>query len=213
MTDNNNPIVTSVPFVDPNAPVTPTLTLNPSSVLKQAAVVQEAVEGLQQMAAEVPAQAVAQAVAEAPVVAPSVQEVAQAAQAVAPAAQVASEAVSMMDSAQLTEEDRRAIDAFVKQIDVNNTDHVLLFGADAQKKIADFSDSALATVRTKDTGEVGDMLTKLVNEIKGFGAAAEKPKGLRAIGWNARKAMADMTTKYDKVEVNVDAISAQLEKH
>ena len=90
-------------------------------------------------------------------------------------------------------------------------DHVLLYGSDAQKKIADFSDSALATVRTNDTGEVGEMLVKLVNEIKGFGDSAEKPKGLGGLFWNAKKAVSDMQTKYDKVEVNVDAIASSLE--
>ncbi len=127
----------------------------------------------------------------------------------APAA--AAEAAAEMDTSMLSEADRRAIEAFAQKIDLNNTDHVLLYGADAQKKIADFSDSALATVRTNDTGEVGDMLVKLVNEIKGFGDAAEKPKGLGGLFWNAKKAVSDMQTKYDKVEVNVDAIASSLE--
>lgn len=127
------------------------------------------------------------------------------------AAAAASEAVREMDTSMLTEEDRKAIQDFVSKIDISNTDHVLLYGADAQKKIADFSDGALATVRTNDTGAVGDMLVKLVNEIKGFGDAAEKPKGLGGLFWNAKKAVADMKTKYDKVEVNVDTIASSLE--
>lgn len=127
----------------------------------------------------------------------------------APAA--AAEAAAEMDTSMLSEADRRAIEAFAQKIDLNNTDHVLLYGADAQKKIADFSDGALATVRTNDTGEVGEMLVKLVNEIKGFGDAAEKPKGIGGLFWNAKKAVSDMQTKYDKVEVNVDAIASSLE--
>ncbi|HIU08377.1 MAG TPA: toxic anion resistance protein [Candidatus Limiplasma pullistercoris] len=127
----------------------------------------------------------------------------------APAA--AAEAAAEMDTSMLSEADRRAIEEFAQKIDLNNTDHVLLYGADAQKKIADFSDSALATVRTNDTGEVGEMLVKLVNEIKGFGDAAEKPKGIGGLFWNAKKAVSDMQTKYDKVEVNVDAIASSLE--
>ena len=127
----------------------------------------------------------------------------------APAA--AAEAAAEMDTSMLSEADRRAIEEFAQKIDLNNTDHVLLYGADAQKKIADFSDSALATVRTNDTGEVGEMLVKLVNEIKGFGDAAEKPRGLGGLFWNAKKAVSDMQTKYDKVEVNVDAIASSLE--
>ena len=134
----------------------------------------------------------------------------------AAAAQAAAEAVETvkaMDVAMLTEEDKRNIEEFVKKIDVNNTDHVLLYGADAQKKIADFSESALSTVRTNDTGEVGNMLVNLVNEIKGFGSAAEKPKGLGGLFWNAKKAIADMQTKYQKVDANVDVIAGQLEQH
>ena len=127
----------------------------------------------------------------------------------APAA--AAEAAAEMDTSMLSEADRRAIEEFAQKIDLNNTDHALLYGADAQKKIADFSDSALATVRTNDTGEVGEMLVKLVNEIKGFGDAAEKPRGLGGLFWNAKKAVSDMQTKYDKVEVNVDAIASSLE--
>ena len=127
----------------------------------------------------------------------------------APAA--AAEATAEMDTSILSEADRRAIEEFAQKIDLNNTDHVLLYGSDAQKKIADFSDSALATVRTNDTGEVGEMLVKLVNEIKGFGDSAEKPKGLGGLFWNAKKAVSDMQTKYDKVEVNVDAIASSLE--
>ena len=127
----------------------------------------------------------------------------------APAA--AAEATAEMDTSMLSEADRRAIEEFAQKIDLNNTDHVLLYGSDAQKKIADFSDSALATVRTNDTGEVGEMLVKLVNEIKGFGDSAEKPKGIGGLFWNAKKAVSDMQTKYDKVEVNVDAIASSLE--
>ncbi len=127
----------------------------------------------------------------------------------APAA--AAETATEMDTSMLSEADRRAIEEFAQKIDLNNTDHVLLYGSDAQKKIADFSDSALATVRTNDTGEVGEMLVKLVNEIKGFGDSAEKPKGLGGLFWNAKKAVSDMQTKYDKVEVNVDAIASSLE--
>ena len=77
------------------------------------------------------------------------------------AAKAASDAVQQLDTSSLTEEDKKAIQDFVQQIDINNTDHVLLFGADAQKKIADFSDSALATVRTNDTAGKGrPMLVK-----------------------------------------------------
>ena len=166
-------------------PQTPVLTLNPSGMAQDKAVLEE----VQQALESVPAPTATAA------------------------AQAASDAVQQMADANLSEADKQAIQDFVSQIDINNTDHVLLYGADAQKKIADFSDSALATVRTNDTGEVGEMLVKLVNEIKGFGDAAEKPKGLGGLFWNAKKAVSDMQTKYDKVEVKVDAISTALENH
>ncbi len=164
---------------------TPVLTLNPTSMAQDKAVLEEVQQALESTPAPTATQA----------------------------ARAASDAVQQMDDSTLSEADKKAIEEFVAQIDINNTDHVLLFGADAQKKIADFSDSALATVRTNDTGEVGDMLVKLVNEIKGFGDAAEKPKGIGGLFWNAKKAISDMQTKYDKVEVNVDAISTALENH
>ncbi len=133
----------------------------------------------------------------------------------APGAGNAGEAVQAtlkdMDTSMLTDADKQSIEAFVKQINIENPDHVLLYGADAQKKVADFSDSALATVRTDQTGEVGDMLVKLVSEIKGFGSDAEKPAGLKGLFWNAQKAIEEMKNKYEKVEVNVDGISSSLE--
>ncbi|HNW85507.1 MAG TPA: toxic anion resistance protein [Candidatus Limiplasma sp.] len=118
-----------------------------------------------------------------------------------------------MDTSMLSDAEKKSIDDFVGKIDIQNPDHVLLFGADAQKKVADFSDSALATVRTDQTGEVGNMLVKLVSEIKGFGSEADKPSGIKGIFWNAQKAIEEMKSKYDKVEVNVDNISTSLENY
>ena len=135
----------------------------------------------------------------------------------APAAGNAAQAVEAtladMDTSMLSEAEKKSIDDFVQKIDIENPDHVLLFGADAQKKVADFSDSALATVRTDQTGEVGDMLVKLVSEIKGFGNDAEKPNGLKGLFWNARKAVEELKNKYEKVEVNVDGIATSLENY
>ncbi|MEA4999594.1 MAG: toxic anion resistance protein [Candidatus Limiplasma sp.] len=118
-----------------------------------------------------------------------------------------------MDTSMLSEQDKQNIEAFVSKINIENPDHVLLYGADAQKKVADFSDSALATVRTNQTGEVGDMLVKLVGEIKGFGSEADKPGGIKGLFWNARKAVEEMKNKYEKVEVNVDSIATSLEQY
>lgn len=129
------------------------------------------------------------------------------------AAKAVKDVVEEMDTSMLTQAELDSIDQFVKQINVENPDHVLLYGADAQKKVADFSDSALATVRTDQTGEVGDMLVKLVSEIKGFGSDAEKPSGLKGLFWNAQKAIEEMKNKYEKVEVNADNISNSLENY
>ena len=78
------------------------------------------------------------------------------------------EALPRLDESQLTEAEKKAIDDFIQKVDVTNPDHVLLFGADAQKRIADFSQTALDAVKTQDTGEVGNMLVNLVSELKGF---------------------------------------------
>ena len=136
-------------MTEKNPNTIPTLTLNPASMAQDQAVLEETAQAIE---------AIPQPGANA-------------------AAQAAGEAVEQLD-ANLSPEEKKAIEDFIGQIDVNNPDHVLLFGAEAQKKIADFSDSALATVRTKDTGEVGDMLVKLVSEIKGFNESAEEPKGI-----------------------------------
>lgn len=171
-------------MTDNNAIQTPVLTLNPTSEAQDKAVLEEAAA---QMEAPAPTAHAA--------------------------AEVASQAVAEMDTSMLTPEEIKAIEDFIQQIDVNNTDHVLLYGADAQKKISDFSDSALEAVRTCDTGEVGDMLIKLVGEIKGFNETAEKPKGIAGLFWNAKKAVSDMTAKYDEVEANVETIATALESH
>lgn len=127
----------------------------------------------------------------------------------APAAQTAPK----LDSSQLTPAERKAIDDFEKQIDVSNPDHILLFGADAQKKIADFSDTALEAVKTQDTGEIGDMLVNLVTELKGFEADAEEPKGLRKLFSNANTRMEGMKARYTKVSGNVENIASSLEQY
>ena len=127
----------------------------------------------------------------------------------APAAQTAPK----LDSSQLTPAERKAIDDFEKQIDVSNPDQRLLFGADAQKKIADFSDTALEAVKTQDTGEIGDMLVNLVTELKGFEADAEEPKGLRKLFSNANTRMEGMKARYTKVSGNVENIASSLEQY
>lgn len=132
--------------------------------------------------------------------------------ATAPAPQEAAEIVASLDSA-LTEEELREVDAFAEKIDLTNPDHVMLYGADAQKKISSFADTILGDVKTADSGDVGDMLVKLIGELKGFEGATEKPKGLRALFSSSRQQIASVKAKYEDVSANVEAISGNLEKH
>lgn len=129
-----------------------------------------------------------------------------------PAAPDAKEAVSQLDS-QLSADELQQVNEFASQIDLTNTDHVMMYGADAQKKISAFSDSVLANVRTDNTGDVGNMLTKLISELKGFENAAEKPTGLKGLFYNAKAHLATVQAKYDDVAANVETIAASLEQH
>ena len=96
-------------------------------------------------------------------------------------------------------------------MDIGNPDHVLLYGADAQRKIADFSQTALDAVKTQDTGEVGNMLVNLVAELKGFQKDSEEPKGLAKIFAKAEDKITRMQARYNKVSVNVENIANSLE--
>lgn len=122
-------------------------------------------------------------------------------------------AAPRLSDATLTDQERAAIENFIGKLDITNPDHVLLFGADAQKKIADFSDTALAAVKTQDSGPVGDMLVNLVSELKGFEKDTEEPKGLRRLFSNADDKMTRMKARYDKVSVNVETIADSLENY
>ncbi len=121
------------------------------------------------------------------------------------------QAAPRLDDSQLTPAERKAIEDFIGKLDVTNPDHVLLFGADAQKKIADFSDTALDAVKNQETGEVGDMLVNLVAELKGFEEDAEEPKGLRKLFSKAGDQVERMKARYSKVSVNVESIADSLE--
>lgn len=113
---------------------------------------------------------------------------------------------------QLSPEEQKMVDDFSKQIDVTSSTTVLQYGAEAQKKIADFSDSALQNVRTKDLGEVGEMMADLVGELKGF-SADEEEKGLFGMFKKTTNKMEKMKARYDKAELNVNKISKALEDH
>ena len=100
-----------------------------------------------------------------------------------------------------------------EKVDISNPDHVLLFGADAQKKIADFSQTALDAVKTQDTGEVGKILVDLVAELKGFQKDSEEPKGLAKLFGKAEDKFTRMKARYSKVSVNVESIASSLESY
>ena len=117
-----------------------------------------------------------------------------------------------MDESLLTEEERQAVDAFSKKIDIRDTNQVLQYGAAAQKSVASFSENALNNVRNKDMGEIGEDLSRLVVELKGFGEDEEK-KGLRGLFKKAGNRLEIMKAQYSKVETNVDKIAQNLENH
>ncbi len=112
----------------------------------------------------------------------------------------------------LTEEEKRQVDEFVKQIDLSNTSAVLNYGVGTQKKLADFSQKAIDNVRTKDMGEVGNMLSSLVTELKDFDVEEEE-KGFAAFFKKKANKVEALKNRYAKVETNVQAVSDELEKH
>ena len=128
-----------------------------------------------------------------------------------PAAVEPEKASPKLDESQLTDAEKKAIEDFIQKVDVTNPDHVLLFGADAQKRIADFSQTALDAVRTQDTGEVGNMLVNLVAELKGFQKDSEEPKGLAKLFAKGEDKITRMKARYNKVSANVDSIAGSLE--
>lgn len=116
-----------------------------------------------------------------------------------------------MDETILSEEERRMVDAFAQQIDLTNSAMILQYGAGTQKKMADFSASALENVKSKDLGEVGDLLGGVVKELKDFDA--EEEKGFLGIFKKASNKIDSMKTKYVKAEANVNQIVKVLESH
>ncbi len=115
----------------------------------------------------------------------------------------------------LTKEEKKAIDEFNSLIDINDSAQILQFGAAAQEKISKFSDSILEDVKTKSTGEVGDLLADLVSQIKSFDSdiARSGKKGLISkIFSNAKKELDFIIAKYSKIEKNIDGIENKLEK-
>lgn len=123
------------------------------------------------------------------------------------------EAPKYMEDVNLSEEEQQMVDEFASKIDLSNTNVVLQYGAASQKKIADFSDSALEGVRTKDLGEVGNAIASLVAELKGFQVGEEEKKGIA--GWFKKKGnkLAQIKARYDSADKNVDKITGVLMDH
>ena len=118
----------------------------------------------------------------------------------------------VFDESSLTPEEKKMVDDFSAQIDLANTNLVLQFGSGAQKKIADFSETALANVRTKDLGEVGDVLSSVVTQLKSFDVDEEEKGFFGFFKKNANKVTA-LRAKYEKAEGNINQISTVLENH
>jgi uncharacterized protein YaaN involved in tellurite resistance len=114
--------------------------------------------------------------------------------------------------AQLSEEEMKQIDAFVDQIDITNSQGIMNYGAGTQKKMADFSEKAIDNVRTKDMGQVGDMISGLVTELKNF-EVEEDEKGLKALFKKSANKVTALKARYTSVEKNVETISNELERH
>ncbi len=125
--------------------------------------------------------------------------------------QTGSEA-AVFDESTLTPEEKRMVNDFSNQIDLNKSNLILQYGAGAQKKIADFSESALNNVKTKDLGEVGEMLSSVVMELKSFDTEEEE-KGILGFFKKTSNKLTAMRTKYDKAEANVNKICKVLETH
>ena len=116
-----------------------------------------------------------------------------------------------VDDSMLSEAEKKQVDAFVKQIDIKDSNIVLQYGSGAQKKMAAFSEKAIENVKTKDMGEVGKLLSDVVIELKGFND--EEDKGLFGFFKKQGNKLQMLKTKYDKADVNIGKITDALETH
>ena len=117
----------------------------------------------------------------------------------------------IFDESVLTAEERHAVEQFAEKIDLTNSQMILQYGAGTQKKMADFSESALENVKTKDLGEVGDLLTGVVKELRSFDE--EEEKGFLGIFKKPANKISAMKAKYSKAETNINHICKVLESH
>ena len=118
-----------------------------------------------------------------------------------------------MEDVNLSEKERKTVEEFAEKINLKDSAIVLQYGASAQKKVADFSDSALNGVKTKDLGEIGNMITDLVTQLRGFSIEKEQKKGLFGRLKEKVTDLSKLKTKYNETETNVDKIVGVLEGH
>ena len=118
----------------------------------------------------------------------------------------------VFDESSLSEQERKIVNDFAEKIELSNSNVILQYGSGAQKKIADFSENTLNNVRTKDLGEVGDMLSNVVTELKSFDVDEEE-KGFFGFFKRTSNKLTAMKAKYDKAEANIDKIAGALENH
>ncbi len=130
----------------------------------------------------------------------------------APEVPAAAEATQKIPEAVLTPAEQKMVDDFAAQIDIRNTQMVLQYGAGSQKKIADFSEGALNNVRTKDMGEIGQMLANVVTELKDFNNEEEE-KGFLGFFKKGSNKLENLKIKYDKAEGNINKICRVMEDH
>lgn len=123
----------------------------------------------------------------------------------------APEKQEIMDESILTDDERRTVDQFASQIDLTNSTMILQYGAGTQKKMADFSETAMENVKTKDLGEVGDLLSGVVKELRNFDE--EEEKGFLGIFKKTSNKIQSMKAKYAKAETNINEICKVLENH
>jgi uncharacterized protein YaaN involved in tellurite resistance len=142
--------------------------------------------------------------------APVLEEIVVDAQVIDPSGKTA-EAITEIDDTVLSPDELKMVDEFAKSIDVRDSATILQYGAGTQKKMADFSEDALARVRTKDLGETGDLITNVVLELKNFNT--EDEKGLFGFFKKAGNKIETLRARYDKAEANIEKIVKQLKDH
>ncbi len=128
-------------------------------------------------------------------------------------AEVAKAEPIKVEDTPLSPEEQKMVADFAQKIDITNSQMVLQYGAASQKKLSDFSDTALSRVKTKDMGETGELITNLIGELRGFDASKEESSGIFGFFKKAGNNIENMKVKYEKADANVEQIKAKLEDH